>query len=156
MTIGTNAAIFFHEASQVDLEGGSGSSAVADGGVSTAGVNGLTAWTNTDDAPEATFVFEGTFASAPAAGGSLILLAQKTAVRSTNNDEVPTANHPHTFIGRFPIKDTASAQRVTVNFPLPDWKSQSIYQFHVLNKSGVSLNAGWKVYADAMTIGPHA
>ena len=155
MALPTDAVIIVHEGSQTDLEGASGSAAVADGAVSVAGVTGLKTWTNTEQAPEATFVFQGDFASAPAAGTNVVLLCQKLATQSTNDDEVPTANHPVTFIGLFQITDTAAAQQITITAALPDWKATSIYQFYILNETLISLDAGWKVFADGRSVGPN-
>jgi len=116
----------------------------------------IDAWTNTDDLSSAMATLVCTFGTAPAAGTTVDLYAQFTAVNTEgDDDEVPTTTFKETYLGSFPLKATTSEQVKTIEIPLSNWKSSSIYQFYVLNGSAVSMSASvWELWIAPKTVGP--
>ena len=154
MAIGTNAAIEAFGTAATSL--GNTPSAVSDGAFSD-GTNDLNAWTNADDAPWATLTLKIDWnTTAPDTGSFINLYARKTAVQSTNNDEVPSASFLHTFLGFFSVDDVLTEQFITIDVRLPNWKTSSIYHFYIENKTGEACEASWDLYITPKTIGPHA
>ena len=151
MAIGTDAAIDFF-GSQSSLDNTSG--AVTDGSFSVTG--DLNSWTNSDDAPEASMVFEGTYSTAPDVGSDVLLFAQLLNVESTNDAPVPDANYPHIYMGRFALDNVTTAQYITIDIDLPNYKTSSVYHFFIKNQAGQTLSAGWDLHPAAKTEGPHA
>ncbi len=154
MTIGADALIGFWGAQTAGLgttTTGFAADALSDG------TNDLVAWTNVDDAPWASFTLKIDWnTTAPDPGGHINLFARKTAVEGSNNDDIPTANFPHFYIGRFKIKDVLTEQFITEVFQLPNWKSQSIYHFYLQNKTTETMEDGYDLYVTPETVGPHA
>ena len=151
MAIGTDALVdFFGSLDALDDTSGS----VADAAFSVAG--DLLAWTNDDDAPQASVTFEGDFAAAVDAGSTVTFYAQLLNVVSTNDNEVPDANFPHIILGYFPLNDVATAQFITIRINLPNAKTSSEYQFFIQNNSGQSLDAAWNIHITPISPGPHA
>ena len=155
MTIGADSAIHFFGTQ--DTLGGTATAAVADAAFSTIhATTGLVAWTNDDDAPEASIISECNFSVAPDAGSTVSLMARKLNIVSTNDQDVPDANNPHTFLGFFPLNDVTTAQYIEIDIALPSGKTSAEYEFYVQNNSGQSMPAGWDMYITPRTIGPHA
>ncbi len=152
MTIGTDSAIHFF-GTQDTL--GTTTSAVTDTSFSD-GTNDLTAWTNDDDAPEASVILSATFSVAPDAGSSVSLIARLVDIVSTDDQDVPDANFPHTFLGFFPINDVTSEQFISIDVNLPNTKSSQVYHFYIQNNGGQTISAGWDLRITPRTIGPHA
>jgi hypothetical protein len=155
MAIGTSAAIEFY-GTQDTVTVGTGTSAVSSGAFSAAGDVVSGGWTNDDDAPMASVVFEGTFASAPTANTVATLYARLMNISSTNDAQTPDANNPHYYLGSFPLNDSASAQYIAIDVALPNSYTSQVYDFYITHNAGQSLNAGWKLYVTPKTLGPHA
>jgi hypothetical protein len=130
------------------------SAAVANNAISLAG--DLLAWTNDDDAPFVSFVFEGDFAATVDEDGFIELHAQQLNIVSTNDEEVPTTTYSGGYLGSFPLKDVATAQFKTLELYLTSVKTSAEWQFFIINRSGQSLDAGWDLHPTPKAIGPHA
>lgn len=151
MAIGTDAAIEFF-GTQDTL--GTSSAAVSDGAFSIAG--DLSTWTNDDDAPTANVVLLANYSSAPDTNSSLALFVRPIDIQSTNDQDVPTANFQHSYVGSFPVKDVTTAQYSSINISLPNTKTSQGYEFYIQNDSGQTVPAGWDIYVTPKTIGPKA
>lgn len=150
MAIGTDSAIEFF--GTPDVITSTGASTVA-GAFTAAGT-----WTNDDDAPMAAAVFLGAWTTAPAAGRSINLYARLDDIDGTNDQEIPTANYLHTFLGSFPVKDIGSSttQRTAIQISLPNTQSSQVYHFYIENGTNQTLNVNWTLEITPKTIGPHA
>lgn len=151
MAIASGAAIDFF-GTKDDLD--NTSSAVSDGAFSVAA--DLDEWTNDDDALFSSFMFEGTFAVAPAADGVVNLYGQLLNIDGTNDAPVTDANYKHDLIGIFHVDAVTSAQFITAIVQLKNDKTSQEYQFFIGNESGQSLSAGWIVHPTPKAVGPHA
>jgi len=151
MSITTGAAVEFF-GTQDTL--GTSSASVADGAFSIAG--DLSTWVNDDDAPQASVVFLGDFASAPTVGASVNLYLRPLDIQSGNDQEIPDANFQHSYVGSFPLNDVATAQYINIQISLPNNVTSQNYEFYIENQSGFSLDAGWDIFVTPKTLGPHA
>lgn len=155
MAIGTDSAIHFF-GSLTAL--GNTTSTVANDAFSD-GTNDLNAWTNSDDAPEATAVLEFTTATTGNAGSVLNLYAKLLDVGNagTEDTEVPDANFPNIFMGSFPHNNpSTSAQTASIVISLPNVVTSQVYHFYIENKTGQTISASWELTIRPRTIGPHA
>lgn len=152
MAISTDALIEFF-GTQDTL--GTTTSAVADAAFSD-GTNDLTAWTNDDDAPQASIILSVTYSVAPDANSSVNLYLRPLNIQSTNDQDVPDANFLHTYAGSFPVNDVTTAQYCLIEIDLPNTKTSQEYEFYVENQTGQSMPAGWDIYVTPKTVGPHA
>jgi hypothetical protein len=155
MAIGTDAAIEFF-GSKTLL--GSTTSTVLNDAFSD-GTNDLDAWTNADDAPQATLALEFTTATTGDANSVLNLYARVMNVGSadTEDSETPDANFQHTYLGSFPHNNPATGeQAVSIVVSLPNVSSQQVYEFFIENKTGQTISAGWELTIRPKTLGPHA
>lgn len=151
MAIGTDSAIeFFGTQDSLD----SSSAAVTSTSFSVAG--DLIDWTNDDDAPQASVVLEATFPVAPDANSSVALFGRLADIQSTNDQDDPTANYQHVFLGSFPVKDVTSAQFIPIVISLPNNATSQIYRFFIQNNAGQTISAGWDIHVTPKAIGPHA
>jgi hypothetical protein len=130
------------------------SSSVTNGSFSVAG--DVTTWTNDDDAPMASVVFEGTYSVAPDANSSVNLYARLMNIQSTNDQDAPDANYGHVYLGSFPLNDVTTAQYISIDVTLPNTKTSQEYEFYIENDGGQTLSAGWDLYVTPKTYGPHA
>jgi len=152
MAIGTDSAVEFF-GTQDDLD--STSASVADGAFSIA--TDVAQWTNDDDAPAASITLLCDWnTTGPDANSIINLYAKLHNVQSTNDGEVPDANHRHVYIGAFPLNDVLTNQYITIDVALPNYMTSSVYEFFIENRSGQTLQAGWILYVTPKTIGPHA
>ena len=150
MAISTDSAIeFFGDETTVSGT----TAAVNDGAFSVSGDVNL--FTNTDDAPSATLILETTFSVAPSANTSVDLFARLFNIQSTNDQEAPTANYQHVFLGSFPVKDITTIQRTPIQVVLPNVVTQQQYEFYIRNNAGQTIPLGWALYIRPKTIGPH-
>ena len=123
------------------------------------GTNDLTAWTNSDDAPQATAVLEFTTATTGDAGSVINLYAVLIDVGNagTEDTEVPDANFPNIYLGSFPHNNpSTSAQTVTALITLPNAVIGQVYNFYIENKTGQTISASWELTIRPKTLGPHA
>lgn len=148
MAIGADDAI--HKFGTQDTVTTTGAS-TASGSFTSAGT-----WANDDDAPMATAVGVFTFSVAPAANSAINLFAKLDDIQSTNDQDAPDANYPHTFLGTFPLNDVTTAQYIAIEIPLPNTKTSQVYDFYIENQGGQTISANWSLYVTPKTIGPHA
>ncbi len=152
MAIGTDAAVeFFGTQDALDTT----SSAVTSTSFSD-GVNDLLLWTNDDDAPMASITLECTFASTPTVGSSVNLYARTMNSVSTSDADAPDANFLHIWLGAFPVNDVTSAQFITIDVLLPNYKTSSEFQFYIENTAGQTISAGWDLHVTPKAFGPAA
>lgn len=155
MAIGTDAAIEFF-GSKTLL--GSTTSAVTNDSFSD-GTNDLDAWTNTDDAPQATLALEFTTATTGDANSVINVYARVMNVGSadTEDSEVPDANFQQTYLGSFLHNNPATGeQAASIVVSLPNVSSQQVFEFYIENKTGQTISAGWELTIRPKTLGPHA
>jgi len=150
MAISTDSAVEFF-GTQTTVTGTTAT--VADGAFSVTG--SIVQFTNTDDAPQASMVAMLDWAVAPSANSSVNLYARLIDIDSTNDQDVPNANFQHTYIGSFPVGNVTTNQYIVIDIPLPNTKSQQIYEFYIENRSGQTLQANWTLKITPKTIGPH-
>lgn len=152
MAIGTDAAIDFF-GTPVDLA--SSSALVASDGFSI--VTDLVTFTNSDDAQEAAITVVLTMNVAAADNSGVNLYFRALNVVSTDDDEVPEAEYRHTAMGFWPVLNlTTSAQRTTKRVSLPNYKTSSIWEVYLENKTTNQIDAGWTVHVTPITTGPKA
>lgn len=148
MAIGTDSAVEFFGTQDTVT---SSTASVADGAFSAQ----EDTWTNDDDAPIASIVFEGTYSIAPDAGSSVHLYARLLNVQSTNDQDTPDSNFGHVYLGSFPLNDVTSAQYVALEVKLPNNVTSQQYEFYIKNDGAQTLSAGWDLYVTPKTYGPH-
>lgn len=155
MAIAENAAIeFFGTQTTVTVSGGT--SAVTDGSFSVVGDVVSGNFTNADDAPEAAFVaFFDWNTTGPDANSSVGLFAVLLDIDGTSDQDLPSANYHHVYLGSFPVKDILTNQFVPLDVTLPNTKSSQIYQFYIQNNTGQTIQAGWTLKVTTKTLGPH-
>jgi hypothetical protein len=123
------------------------------------GTNDLTAWTNSDDAKEATAVLEFTTATTGDAGSVINLYAVLIDVGNagTEDSEVPDANFPNIYLGSFPHNNpSTSAQTAPIPIALPNAIASQVYNFYIENKTGQTISASWELTIRPKATGPHA
>lgn len=151
MAISTDDSI--HKFGTQDTITGSTSS-VANNAFSVSG--DVSAWTNDDDAMEASATLACTFSVAPTLGSSVNLYGRLLNVVSTSDNETPSASFLHTHLGSFPVDDVTSAQIITMDIPLPNGKTSQEYEFYIENRSGQTMSSGWNLYITPKAVGPKA
>ncbi len=152
MAIDTDAAIEFF-GTQDSLDDTSGSVA-AD---TFSAASDLLAWTNDDDALQASVVLEANFSVGPDDNSSVALFAQVLNVQSTNDPLVPTATYQDKYLGSFPVKNTTGNRFSNPQMiSLPNNITSQIYQFFIQNNAGQTISAGWDIHITPKAIGPHA
>ena len=119
----------------------------------------ITAWTNTDDAPFASFVLKCQFDTAMPTVGAIDLFARLLNVDTTNEPNAPDANYPFELIGTFPIDFGVAADTdfyTTINNAvLPAQKSQQEYEFYIRNRgTGQTIGINWTLKVTPVAYGP--
>ena len=105
---------------------------------------------------EAAVTFSGTLGSSSAAGKSIDLYARKMNVANTSDDDLePNGDFKQTYLGSFAL-DVGTIQLLTIDIPLPNYKTSSEYDFYIQNGSGQSLNASWELWITPKGVGPKA
>jgi hypothetical protein len=115
-----------------------------------------TTWTNDDDAPTASVVLDCSFTTAPDANSVVNLYLRPLDIQSTNDQDVPTANFQHTFVGSFPVKDVTSQQFSQLVISLPNNAASQQYNFYIENNAGQTMDSDWDLHITPKTYGPHA
>ena len=162
MAISTDAAIDFFNADTTALEESGGSASVSDGAFSLFDGTDIDNWTNADDASKATIWLQMDSAGTPAVNSGCVLVARGMnftdipGTTDTNDGDIPTAIFVHIPIGFFPVKNVTGEQFIPIEVFLPNWETQSIYQFGIWNQTGASIGAGWGFHIRAKATGPHA
>ena len=154
MAIGANAAIWFF-GTQDDLD--DTSALVASNGYSNA-TGDLVAWTNDDDATHVAITVELTMKVAAADNSGINIYFRALNVEGTNDDSIPEAEYQHNHMGFFPVLNgITTIQRSTIApIALPLYKTSSVWEVYLENKTGQEIDAGWTVFVTPMSIGPHA
>ena len=153
MAIGANSFVhFFGTKDSLDNT----TSAVTDGAFSD-GTNDLSEWTNDDDAPLASVIFEGTFSVAPEANSTVALYARKMDIGNagTEDEEPPDANNSQSYVGSFNINDVTTAQVAAITIALPNTETSQKYVFYIEVNTGQTLSAGWSLDIVPIAIGAH-
>lgn len=103
-------------------------------------------------APDAEFVFSGTFSVAPTENTTVDLYARELNIDGTADAEVPEASsHKPRYIGSFVLNNVTSAQYVKVlAYDVP---TEASYYIHN-NATGQTLGAGWTLKVTPRTVGP--
>lgn len=155
MAIGTDDFIFkFGTRTDLDNTGG----AVANDTYSDN--NDLDTWTNTDDAPMASFVLEAAWTTAPTVGSVVTLHCQLLNLFTTEDEPDVDSNFVPRSLGGFVLDNVGSS--TTLYFvlgpvDLPMMKSQQEYRFYIYNGSGQQIDAsGWTLHVTPIAPGPHA
>ena len=150
MAIGTNAAIWFY------------------GGVTTLTASALIGdnlfsaslgtFTNSDDATHVAITADLTMDVAADDFGSINIYLRALNTEGSNDDEIPEVEYPHNFLCNLPVLNTVlTLQRTTDGpFALPIYKTSSIWEVYVENKTGDEIDTAMKVYLTPMSLGPHA
>jgi hypothetical protein len=158
MAIGTDSAIEFFGSKT--LLGGTATAAVLNDAFSIINATtGLVAFTNTDDAPQATLALEFTTATTGDANSVINLYARLMNIGSadTEDAEVPDVNFQKDFLGSFAHNNPATGeQAVSIVVSLPNVSSQQVFEFYIENKTGQTISAGWELTIRPKTLGPHA
>ena len=155
MAIGTDAAIEFY-GTQDTVTAGGGTSAVSNSAFSASGDVVSGGWTNDDDAVYASMVGAFTFGTAPTSYSVINLYARLMDIDGTNDQDTPTATYTHTYLGSFPVRNSASTQYVSIEIGLPNTKTSQVYEFYIENKTGQTISAGWTMKVTPKALGPHA
>lgn len=118
-------------------------------------------WTNDDDATHADFVLEWQYASGTLdAGGGVNLYARLLNIQSTNDEAVPDASNRKHYLGTFKIDEglgTATNEYIALlDAELPAVATSQGIEFYIENKTGVTISAGWDMWATPKSLGPHA
>ena len=158
MAIGANSAVEFY--GTTDVLGGTATATVLNDAFSIINATtGLVAWTNDDDAPQATFALEFTTATTGTANTVINLYAALQGIGSagTENQGDPDVNYQHHYLGSFPHNNPlTSEQAVSLVAALPNTQTSQVYHFFIENKTGQTISAGWELTIRPKTIGPHA
>lgn len=151
MAIATDAGILFYGTEDTLTTTGA---STADGVVTQAN---STVWPNDDDAPEVSFRGIFTFATAPADGTTIKVLARVMNINGTTDEAAPTATYQPHPVAAFSLLNTTSAQDIiTGPVSLPTFSSSDDYQFYIENNGGQTLSVNWSLYVTPVTLGPHA
>ena len=154
MAIGTNAAVWFF-GTQDDLD--DTSALIVDGGFSNQSGD-LVSWTNDDDATHVAVIVELTMNVAADDNSGVNLYIRALNVEGTNDDSIPEAEHRRTFLGFFGVLNGITTIQRSTEAPLalPVYKTSSVWEFYLENKTGETIDAGWTVFVTPMSLGPHA
>ena len=154
MAIAVNDAI--HKfGTQVDLSAGTTPGAVASNVFSVAA--DLDTFTNVDDAPMASITFEMEVDVNAADNSGCYMYFRALNVVSTRDDEIPKATYRHSPIAFFPaLNGTLALQRSTVVVPLPNYKTSSVWEVYIENKTEQAITTStWSVFITPISIGAH-
>jgi len=119
-------------------------------------------WTNDDDAPMVSVVFQGQYPSGTLDAAPFIAIyAQLLNVDGTDDEAVPDSGYPGHYLGNLDIDSGLAAVTNTWAaggpFALPaPTKSSQEYRFNFHNNTGVTISAGWTLDVIPLTLGPHA
>ena len=159
MAIGTDALVLT-AGSQTIL--GTGTRVGMGDNALSAGTTDINVWANVDGAPLAVFTLEMEWATlSPATGSFVYLIARKMDVTDAGlDDDVPIADFPHDLIGAFPVKDTATAQIITIGpIALPNFNDEADppdFEFYLWNKTGETPENGFDLTIRPLSFKPHA
>ncbi len=158
MTIGTDAAIWFHGTQ--DVVDDTTTSTIANNAFSVA-ADVVSNWTNDDDAPFGSAVLECQFDGTMPTVGTIGLYAQLLNVQSTNDEEAVTANFGAHRVGTFQIPFGVAADVnffTTIDlFSMPQaGPAQAIVWFIKNEGTGQVIGIDWNLWITPKSMGPHA
>lgn len=132
----------------------------ATGAAITAGLFGVAndlVLTATDDVIYGALGFNGVFAAAPSAGGTIDVYLQTVFASTAGNANTPSDDFPHLFVGSLPTDaSAASPQRASIDIGLENVSSGQTYNVYIKNSAGANLNSGWLLEFTPKAIGPAA
>ena len=113
-------------------------------------------WTNDDDAPEAAFVFIGTWSSAPTVRAPVYLYARQMAIGAGTTDMTqPSSINKEHLLASFFISTSTAVQIKTARAFLPNLEASQVYQFFLENQAGGILSSDYTVHITPLTKGPN-
>ena len=137
MAITTGAAI---------VEFGAQSTVITTGATVNSGnpslIGDVTLFTNIDNAPSASFIFTGSFGTAPTLDSTIALYAQLLDVDGTNDTIEPSGTYNNIYMGSFPLANATGTQTLSIVAGLPNAKASQGYNFFIVNQSGQDLTTG--------------
>jgi hypothetical protein len=120
----------------------------------------ISAWTNTDDVPQAMFVLKAQWATVTNVANKLVnIYARPINIQSTNDPVAPSANRLATCIGSFTVYAASGSTDYffeSTRCDLPNLKSGQEYEFYIENQTGQTIAAGWALWIMPVTQGPKA
>ena len=156
MAIGTNATVFYQGTEDLVTAGG-GTAAVTTTSYSAS--SDCVEWTNDDDAPMAAFVLKWQYPSGTITTGGVQLMCRLKNIDSTNDEPALTANWTGHFLGNF---TTGTGMVATTDYytqvgpvDLPLKMASQVYEFYLLNSTGVTMSAGWTLKVTPLAYGPN-
>ena len=157
MAIGKDAGVWFFGVQDVVSSGST--AAITDNGFAIADQGTSINWTNDDDATEGSAVLELDFPSSVTVG-NILLIARLFNMNSDGDDApIPTLNYEHVVVGAFPLDytNTAAYRTPIPNFQMPMILSAQRIDWYLKNNgTGVTLDAGWKLWVAPKAVGAHA
>ena len=103
--------------------------------------------------PDADFVLNVTFGTAPTINTALDLYAQELDIDGTSDAAAPTATYKQRYIGSFVVNAVTTAQHLKVHaYDVPLVASYYLHN----NATGQTMSAGWTLKVTPRTIGPAA
>lgn len=155
MAIGTNVAVPFY--GTLDPLDDTTTATVADNAASVA--NDVAPWTNSDDAPAAIVILRWQYATGTI-NGDIDLHIQPQGIDGTDTP-IPTFGNPMGYVGTFDVDASVGTATDQVNIRsinLLPWmtKTSQVFEFFLINRSGVIIAADWDLDIIPMAMGPKA
>jgi hypothetical protein len=120
----------------------------------------ISAWTNSDDVPQAGFVLKAQWATVTGVANKPVnIFARPINIQSTNDPVTTGTNRRATFIGSFNVYAASGATDYffeSSRCDLPNLKSGQEYEFYLENKTGQTISANWTLWIMPITAGPKA
>ena len=153
MAISTGAAVeFFGTQTEVS---GTATNGIATGDFSAVNATtGTIAWTNIDDAIQASATIVFDFTTAPTANTSINLYARLLNTSGSDDNPVPVATFQQVYVGSFPMPNDNAPHAVTIDIGLPNGYTSQVYEFYIENQTGQTLPSGWTMWITPKAIGP--
>ena len=103
--------------------------------------------------PDADFVLNAAFGTAPTINTTLDLYAQELDIDGTSDAQVPTTTYRPRYIGSFVVNSVITAQSLKLHaYDVPLVASYYLHN----NATGQTMSAGWSLKVTPRTIGPAA
>ena len=156
MTLPVNTAIdVFSSLGHDQLHGTGAIAAIESLGWSAISTAGIQQWVNDENAKEGSVTIIGTLSGPGVAGSYIDLYARPMDVLGgAENDNEPSDKYKKPLVGSFLMEVDATAQQITIDIPLKNWKDSSKYDFYINNKTGLQLNAAWELWIAPKGTGP--
>ena len=103
--------------------------------------------------PDADFVLNAAFGTAPTINTTLDLYAQELDIDGTSDAQVPTTTYKQRYIGSFVVNAVTTTQPLKVRaYDVPLVASYYLHN----NATGQTMSTGWTLKVTPRTIGPAA